>query len=154
MNEYIYTVFLRLYDKFPEGQLRSRVLQCLGNQDVSQLYRGLSHHPGFLFRAQPSLLTAEASSRIMDDIFASDDEDARGRLLKILQDFLTTEAEKHAALQKEQGQTLPYSLPDWSDSSAEGGTKAVSSNGKVDMQELVGNTDGFAESGFVVISTL
>ena len=30
MNEYIYTVFLRLYDKFSEGPLRNRILQCLG----------------------------------------------------------------------------------------------------------------------------
>ena len=64
---------------------------------------------GFLFRAQPALLTAEASSRIMDDIFSSSDEDARGRLLKIMQDFLVSESEKHAAVQKEKsGQKFFY----------------------------------------------
>ncbi len=36
----------------------------------------------------------------MDDIFASEDEEARGRLLKIMQEFLVSEAEKHAAKEK------------------------------------------------------
>ena len=58
---------------------------------------------GFLFRAQPSLLTAEASSHIMDEIFNSDDEEARSRLLKIMQDFLISESEKHATKEKEKG---------------------------------------------------
>ncbi|GJE95924.1 sister chromatid cohesion protein-like protein [Phanerochaete sordida] len=114
INEYIYGLFLRLYDRFSGGALRGRILLCLG----------------FLFRAQPALLTAEPSSRIMDDIFSSSDEEARGRLLKIMQDFLVSEAEKHANLQKEK---------------AMAGVK--SSIEKVNMQELVGNTDGFAESG-------
>ncbi|KIP08264.1 hypothetical protein PHLGIDRAFT_127100 [Phlebiopsis gigantea 11061_1 CR5-6] len=112
VNDYIYAIFLRLYDKFSEGTLRTRILQCLG----------------FLFRAQPALLTADTSSRIMDDIFSSSDEEARGRLLRIMQEFLVSEAEKHASLQKEKvSKKLPAQ--------------------KVDMEELVGNTDGFAESG-------
>ena len=60
---------------------------------------------GFLFRAQPSLLTAEPSSQIMDDIFASEDEDARSRLLKIMQDFLLAEADKHATKDKDSGKS-------------------------------------------------
>lgn len=40
----------------------------------------------------------------MDDIFASSDEDARARLLKIMQDFLVSEADKHATREKEKGQ--------------------------------------------------
>ena len=63
---------------------------------------------GFLFRAQPSLLTAEPSSQIMDDIFASNDEDARSRLLKIMQEFLVAEAEKHAAKEKDAGEIDKY----------------------------------------------
>lgn len=57
-------------------------------------------YPGFLFRAQPALMTAEPSAKIMDSIFASPVEEARGRLLKILQDFLVSEAAKHAANEK------------------------------------------------------
>ena len=59
--------------------------------------------PGFLFRAQPTLLTAESSAHIMDEIFNSDDDEAKSRLLKIMQEFLISEAEKHATLEKEKG---------------------------------------------------
>ncbi|EKM54090.1 uncharacterized protein PHACADRAFT_162472 [Phanerochaete carnosa HHB-10118-sp] len=129
VNEYIYTVFLRLYDKFTESSQRNRILQCLG----------------FLFRAQPALFTTETSSRIMDDIFSSSDKEARGRLLKLMQDFLVTEAEKHANLQKENGM-LAIHVGIWSHCCV-AMAKAKSSDEKVNMQELVGNTDGFAESG-------
>ena len=53
-----------------------------------------------MFRAQPALMTAEPSAKIMDAIFLSPAEEARGRLLKILQDFLVAEAAKHAANEK------------------------------------------------------
>ncbi|KAJ7065085.1 hypothetical protein B0H15DRAFT_872762, partial [Mycena belliarum] len=112
--EHIYDTLLQLYDKSDDGGLRSRILQCLG----------------FLFRAQPSLMTQERSSVIMDDIFSSPDEDRRGRLLKIIQEFLISEAAKHSAKQKD--------------------TNAVKAKAKpsdVNMDELVGNTDGFADSG-------
>lgn len=56
---------------------------------------------GFLFRAQPALMTVEASTKIMDSIFASaQNDDARARLLKIIQDFLVSEATKHTAREK------------------------------------------------------
>lgn len=55
---------------------------------------------GFLFRAQPTLMTLERSAGIMDAIFASPDEESRGRLLRIMQDFLVSEATKHAEQRK------------------------------------------------------
>lgn len=55
---------------------------------------------GFLFRAQPTLMTLERSAGIMDAIFASSDEESRGRLLRIMQDFLVSEAAKHAEQRK------------------------------------------------------
>jgi cohesin loading factor subunit SCC2 len=55
---------------------------------------------GFLFKAQPALLTAETSAHIMDQIFASSDMEARARLLKIMQEFLISEAEKHLVKEK------------------------------------------------------
>ncbi|KAI0770449.1 hypothetical protein C8Q74DRAFT_1202231 [Fomes fomentarius] len=113
VTEHVYMCLLKLYEKYQDQGLRGRVLQCLG----------------FLFRAQPALMTAPPSSKIMDDIFSSPVEEIRGRLLKILQDFLITEAAKHAANEK-------ASL------SAKG-----KSTGKVNMEELIGNTDGFADSG-------
>jgi cohesin loading factor subunit SCC2 len=55
---------------------------------------------GFLFRAQPSLMTMDRSSKIMDEIFASPEEEGRGRLLKILQEFLVSESSKHSTKEK------------------------------------------------------
>ncbi|KAF8208426.1 hypothetical protein K438DRAFT_2012502 [Mycena galopus ATCC 62051] len=112
--EHIYGSLLRLYERFQIDDLRGRILQCLG----------------FLFRAQPSLMTQERSAVIMDEIFSSPDEDRRGRLLKIIQDFLISEAAKHSAKLKDviavKGKVKPTD---------------------VNMEELVGNTDGFADSG-------
>jgi len=45
-------------------------------------------------------MTMERSASIMDQIFASPEEEGKGRLLKIIQDFLMSEAEKHTALEK------------------------------------------------------
>ncbi|RDB15317.1 Protein rad9 [Hypsizygus marmoreus] len=110
--EHIYNSLLQLYEKYDNSSLRGRILQCLG----------------FLFRAQPTLMTMEPSSTIMDAIFASPEEEARGRLLKIMQEFLVSEAAKHAAKEKETG-------------------KGKGKPTEVNMDELVGNTDGFADSG-------
>jgi len=52
---------------------------------------------GFLFRAQPTLMTKPRSASIMDDIFSSPEDDGKGRLLKIMQEFLVSESEKHSA---------------------------------------------------------
>ncbi|CAE6432892.1 unnamed protein product [Rhizoctonia solani] len=107
--EYIYGLIHKLYKRFNDQQLKGRLLQCFG----------------FLFRAHPSLLTREDSAEMMDAIFASPQEEAQARLLKIMQDFLLSEASKH--------------------------THATTNNrpkkGAVDMEELIGNTDGFADSG-------
>ena len=102
----MYQLFLKLYEKNTDAHLRSRILQCLGMHSTSFRLRSLTicnRSAGFLFRAQPSLLTADTSSHIMDEIFNSDDDDAKGRLLKIMQEFLVSEAEKHTVAEKEKG---------------------------------------------------
>ncbi|KIL61369.1 hypothetical protein M378DRAFT_26115 [Amanita muscaria Koide BX008] len=104
-----YISLIQLYEKYDNASLQTRLLQCLG----------------FLFRAQPTLMIKEQSSAIMDSIITSSDPEVQGRLLKIIQEFLTSEAEKHSTAQKEK----------------------VKSNNSVNMEELVGNTDGFADSG-------
>ncbi|KAF8552743.1 hypothetical protein OG21DRAFT_1477602 [Imleria badia] len=109
--EHIYNSLLSLYAKYSDAGLKGRILQCLG----------------FLFRAQPTLMTLERSAGIMDAIFSSSDEESRGRLLRIMQDFLVSEAAKHAEQRKGSGQGK--------------------GDGVVDMAELVGNTEGFADSG-------
>lgn len=65
---------------------------------------------GFLFRAYPTLMTLNTSATIMDAIFASPEEEARGRLLKIMQDFLITEAVKQSAHEKGNIWSIPPTL--------------------------------------------
>ncbi|KAG9034044.1 Sister chromatid cohesion protein 2 [Tulasnella sp. JGI-2019a] len=108
--DHVYGLLLSLYEMFSDAAARGPILRCLG----------------FLFRAQPTLLTRPQSAATMDAIFGSADEEARGRLLKIMQDFLVGESEKYDASQK-------------------AGKPKVAK--QVKMEELVGNTDGFAESG-------
>jgi hypothetical protein len=48
----------------------------------------------------------ERSSTIMDAVFLSPEEESRGRLLKIMQEFLTSEASKHSA--KEKGSSYSF----------------------------------------------
>ena len=100
--------------------------------------------PGFLFRAQPSLMTLDRSATIMDAIFASPDEESRGRLLRIMQEFLVSEAAKHST--KEKGMSVQVTSPPILKLFAES-AKGKSKNVDVNMEELVGNTDGFADSG-------
>lgn len=45
-------------------------------------------------------MTLDRSATIMDAIFASADEESRGRLLRIMQEFLVSEAAKHSAKEK------------------------------------------------------
>ena len=75
-------------------------------------------------------MTLESSAMIMDATFTSQEEEGRARLLKIMQEFLVSEAAKHT--QKEKSKAGPKSKPALTD---------------VNMEELVGNTDGFADSG-------
>ncbi|KAG6888734.1 hypothetical protein C0995_006386 [Termitomyces sp. Mi166 len=82
--EHIYDSLLQLYAKYTLSSLQGRILQCLG----------------FLFRAQPTLMTMERSASVMDTIFASPEEESRARLLKIIQEFLVSEAAKHSAKEK------------------------------------------------------
>lgn len=81
-------------------------MQCLGKHlQGNNIRMCLNDFSGFLFRAQPSLMTLESSATIMDAIFASPDEETRGRLLRIMQEFLVSEAAKHSA--KEKGAIFP-----------------------------------------------
>lgn len=90
-------------------------------------------------------MTLESSAAIMDAIFASSEEDSQGRLLKIMQDFLTSEASKHA--DKEKSKHSWSLLPSVSPDSNLESVKSKVTSEDVNMEELVGNTDGFADSG-------
>lgn len=75
-------------------------------------------------------MTLESSAMIMDATFASQEEEGRARLLKIMQEFLVSEAAKHTQKEK-----------------SKAGVKSKTAVTDVNMEELVGNTDGFADSG-------
>jgi len=75
-------------------------------------------------------MTLESSAMIMDATFTSQEEEGRARLLKIMQEFLVSEAAKHGQKEKSRASTK--------------GRQAAT---EVNMEELVGNTDGFADSG-------
>lgn len=89
-------------------------------------------------------MTHESSAELMDQIFALGDDEARGRLLKILQDFLNSESAKHAAQEKGQPLCRLHAISSHKVSAASS-TKRVTKG--VDMDAFVGNTYGFAESG-------
>ncbi|KAG6336273.1 hypothetical protein ID866_2827 [Astraeus odoratus] len=125
--DHIYNSLLALYAKYTDAGLKGRILQCLGTNHPSAYESTLLRGAGFLFRAQPTLMTLERSAAIMDAIFGSADEESRGRLLRIVQDFLVSEAAKHTEQQK--------------------GSNHTRNNSNVDMAQLVGNTDDFADSG-------
>ncbi|KAJ3896942.1 hypothetical protein GG344DRAFT_35833 [Lentinula edodes] len=114
ITEHVYSTLVQLHHRFTDASFRARVLlPCLG----------------FLFRAQPTLMTFDQSATIMDDIFASNDLDGKARLLKIIQEFLVSESIKHS--RKEKGSS----------------NLARKQLAEVNMDELVGNTEGFADSG-------
>lgn len=89
---------------------------------------------GFLFRANPTLMLDPSATEIMDAIFERGGGGGGGsgqelrRLLLIFHDVLARQVEK---------------------GSEEVSTAAVTIAAEVDMTELIGNTEGFAESGYV-----
>ena len=96
-------------------------------------------------------MTLEPSTRIMDKIFQSDSDETKGRMLKILHDFLVSEASKHAEMEKEKekGAILPEFIRLVLLNPVIGLKVSDGADEKVNLAELVGNTEDFAESGYV-----
>ena len=86
---------------------------------------------------------------MMDAIFASSEDDNRGRLLKIMQDFLVSESVKHSAEQKGMFTEIQKGDIHLLPCSVSSASNTANSTASVNMEELVGNTHGFAESGYV-----
>lgn len=80
---------------------------------------------GFLYRAYPTFMLKQGSTKIMDTIFASPNPNSQIQLLRILQDFLASQGRVAAP------------------------TETVKAETGVKIDELVGNVDGFADSGCV-----
>lgn len=94
-------------------------------------------------------MTLEPSTRIMDKIFQSDLDETKGRMLKILHDFLVSEATKHAEMEKEKGVIMPKIIQLVLLNPVIGLKVTNGADEKVNLAELVGNTEDFAESGYV-----
>jgi cohesin loading factor subunit SCC2 len=84
---------------------------------------------GYIFRSYPMLMLKEGSTNIMDAVFASDNAQSISQLLRILQDFLASQGKVGVA---------PLVAV------------KVEQSREMAMDELVGNVDGFADSGFVI----
>ncbi|GAA6060785.1 hypothetical protein JCM10212_005434 [Sporobolomyces blumeae] len=84
----------------------------------------------FVWRAHPTLMLDPASTNIVDAVFESSNPTAHVQVLRILQDFLTTQEKNSAGLR-----VFPR------------GGKVKSEDQGVKMDELVGDVEGFADSG-------
>lgn len=54
-------------------------------------------------------MTLESSATMMDAIFSSQEEENKGRLLKLMQEFLVSESTKHSA--QEKGNSVLFASP-------------------------------------------
>lgn len=82
---------------------------------------------GYVFRSYPMFMLRPGSTDIMDAVFASGSAQSQGQLLRILQDFLASQGRMSVT--------------------ASAGAIKEEKSGSVKMDELVGNVDGFADSG-------
>lgn len=92
-------------------------------------------------------MTLESSASMMDAIFESPEYDNRARLLKLMQDFLVSEAAKHMAQERGFSSVTSFSTK-LTISLESTKQKSIKTEAGVNMEELIGNTHGFAESGY------
>lgn len=78
---------------------------------------------GSLFHAYPALILREEATEWMDQVFKSNAHEGQARLLKVIHDFLVSEAEKRAA-----GKVDP------------------------DIKALIGNSQDLTESGYELLT--
>ncbi|KAF8315647.1 hypothetical protein DL93DRAFT_2078873 [Clavulina sp. PMI_390] len=112
IHEHLFQALIRLHKLVKAPSIRVRVMQCLG----------------FLYRSYPTLMTEGESTTLMNEVFSSEDMDARAKLLRVIQDFLMSESAKFMAQEKAT-------------------TKSSKGKKDVDMGELIGNVIDFADSG-------
>jgi cohesin loading factor subunit SCC2 len=84
---------------------------------------------GLLLRSYPHLWTREDVTQLLDGIFASDNLRLRELVIRSLSEYLTKEHEKKAAEVEALSLKMPHSAKK-----------------RVDMEQLVGNTEVFADS--------
>ncbi|GAA6021361.1 hypothetical protein JCM10207_002022 [Rhodosporidiobolus poonsookiae] len=119
-------------DSITTGSVAEHVYQLLVNIHNLALppavKSGILTSLGFLYRAHPTLMLHASSTTIIDAIFDSPNPQMHVQVLRIMQDFLASQ-ERVAA----QASTVP--------------AKKKKAEQGVRMDELVGNVDGFADSG-------
>jgi cohesin loading factor subunit SCC2 len=93
-------------------------------------------------------MTEDRSAVVMDQIFSSGEADARAQLLRIMHSFLMTEMTKHSAAEK--GLAMAAASHCVSTFSLVNGESNVAKK-EVNIDELVGNTQNFADSGSVIL---
>lgn len=106
VSDYVYKLLIRIHS-LPTTQ---------------GVYNAAMTSLGFMFRAVPRLMLQPSSTTLMDAAFLSGPPHTRLQLLRIIQDFLSSQ------------------------NRAEGDSGAMRSQ-NLKIEELVGNVDGFADSG-------
>lgn len=96
---------------------------------------------GVLFRGFPALMEVDQGKAVMASIFASGQANDREILLRVFSDFLAAEEKKNAMEEAKQQAMEARNAPSTAKNSALG-----KDSGKVNMKELVGDTDTFAAS--------
>ncbi|TKA56971.1 hypothetical protein B0A53_01372 [Rhodotorula sp. CCFEE 5036] len=117
--ELTFTLLIRLHGLRVQPLVKAAVLTSLG----------------FVFRTHPVLMINEASTTIIDAVFDAADVAPRLQLLRIIQDFLLSQEQAQATAA---ASTRPKKK--------QKGVPAGGNDG-VELDELVGNVEGFAESG-------
>lgn len=115
-----------------EHPVRMAAIQCLG------MLLHFDNYSGYLFRAHPIMMQNLRSMKIMDDIFSDtraeqESVELRGRVLCVIQEFLLSQLLKG----EEEDESMVLNLT------------IVSRPAKVNIMELIGETEGFADSGYV-----
>jgi cohesin loading factor subunit SCC2 len=119
----------------------NKLIILYGQPELVRLQTAILSSLGSLFKGFPTLMMRPESGAIMDAIFEdADRKDARSRLLFLMQDFLSTQAIKN----KED----PTEVVRSKGTPSKRATPKKQQDG-VDLNELIGNTDGFADSGCV-----
>ncbi|CEH15817.1 Sister chromatid cohesion protein SCC2/Nipped-B [Ceraceosorus bombacis] len=119
--EEVFALVLGLYQASPDRAFQTTALQSLG----------------FMFRAHPGLITKESTRKIMSRVFHDGDAGERDLLLRIVREFLTSE----------QRRSSPEAANAKNRASLSSSATRIATPQKVEMNELIGNTETFADTG-------
>ncbi|ELU38190.1 proline-rich protein Rad9 [Rhizoctonia solani AG-1 IA] len=101
------------FDKIRQEQSATKdSIDSIDNGPIAEYIYGLIHK--LYKRFNDHLMTREDSAEMMDAVFASPQEEAQARLLKIMQEFLLSEASKHTqAAGTKEGECCGHGRTDW-----------------------------------------